>query len=101
MPALSEHVNVHSTAIAILRDKGFQVWKTEQYGGSYWAEKDGWDFLAHNPVSLLGLVAIFEARAPKQLREYWWRAENPVSLSDTPNHPTPYVSVIHRQRDDG
>jgi hypothetical protein len=99
MPALSEHVNVHGTAIAILRDKGFQVWIEDQ-GASYWAERDGWDFLADNPVALLGLVAIFETVAPQQCREYWWRIRYTGRLSDIPSSPTPYVSVIHRRKND-
>jgi hypothetical protein len=95
MPALSEHGNVHSTAIALLREKGFQVW-VEEGGENYWAEKDGWDFMADSPISLLGLVAIFEVRAPQQFRDYWWRLEPNTPTGKLPNAPVPYVPIFRR-----
>ena len=99
MPALSEYINVHATANALLLEKGFQVWKTE--AGDYWAEKDGWDFMADNPISLLGLISIFERASPSECRDYWWRSATQVPSSDLPKTPAPYVSVINRARDEG
>jgi hypothetical protein len=92
MPALGEYVNVYSSALETLTSKGYQVW----YDGEselYCAEKNGWDFMAENPISLLGLVAIYEAQAPQSYSEYWWRREGP-DHTHLPNSPRPYTSVI-------
>lgn len=74
MPALSEYTNVYSTAIHILKKKGFQVWYDES-SHTYWCERDGWDFRSDSPCGLLGLVAIFEEKRPKTFSEYWWRED--------------------------
>ncbi len=36
------------------------------------ARKDGFEFCASNPVSLLGLAALFEHVRPKEDVDYWW-----------------------------
>ncbi|MCF0264420.1 hypothetical protein ACNPQK_07505 [Acinetobacter guillouiae] len=51
-------------------DKGYQIWIDEL--GSFWAEKDGWDFVSDNPAGLLGLIAIYEAKKPEKFKERWW-----------------------------
>jgi hypothetical protein len=98
MPTLSQYTNVYNTAVALLRKKGFQVWRDE--GQRYWAERDGWDFLADDPVGLLGLVAIFEARCPPEWTEYWWRdAEASYAHRNLPAAPArPYEPVYVRAR---
>jgi hypothetical protein len=37
MPALSEYSNVYNTALAVLREKGFQIWydKERKMGGTF------------------------------------------------------------------
>ena len=99
MPALSQYSNVHDTAVALLRQKGYQVW-TSAAGDTWYAERDGWDFAAFDPVGLLGVVAIFEAVAPADYREYWWRDEAAAgAASSLPTQPTrPYVPVYRRRR---
>lgn len=98
MPALSYHSNVHDSALALLRRKGFQVWKDGQ-SQHYGAERDGWDFFAYDPVELVGLVAMFEASAPAAYCEYWWRDDSARGLEQTlPSEPErPYVSVTSRR----
>ena len=97
MPALSEHSNVYNTALVILRQKGFQLWQDEHE--QYWAERDGWDFCAESPTSLLGLVAIFEHSAPKEPTEYWWRQREPELYGRglLPRAAHPYESVVRKR----
>ena len=99
MPALSEHVNVWATALQILADKGYQVWRDEHDDHTYWAEKDGWDFIADSPVSLLGLIAIHDHVQPEAFEDYWWRQATNSDVSPTPTGPArPYRSVITKPR---
>jgi hypothetical protein len=97
MPTLSSYTNVHDTAIQLLRDEGFQVWR-DKSAGLYFAERDGWDFAADDPVALLGVVAIFKHRRPVGYVEYWWRNESAKgassSLPDAPERA--YASVATR-----
>jgi hypothetical protein len=76
MPALGAYTNVLNTALVILQRKGFRVWSDEKEENWY-AEKDGWDFMADDPIQLLGLVAIFEHQRPTEFSEYWWQLQEP------------------------
>ncbi|NVB83602.1 MAG: hypothetical protein HOV81_34830 [Kofleriaceae bacterium] len=95
MPTLSEHINVYGTALQVLKDKGYQLW-FEPETRIYRAERDGWDFAAHTPCGLLGVVAIFEHRQPTKYEEYWWRKEEVDELA-LPHEPRPYNSVLATQ----
>lgn len=79
MPALSEHVNVYTTAIAVLEHKGFSVWYDRKQD-AYCAQRDGWDFWAENPVSLLGLAAIFEYKKPSEYTSRCGRLRVPFDI---------------------
>src|SRR5690242_8676305 len=93
MPALSEYTNVYGTALAILKEKGYQLWRDAN--DLYWAEKDGWDFASRSPCGLLGLIAIYEHRKPTEFDEYWWRKDEIDQLKDVPTSPPhPYAPVI-------
>jgi hypothetical protein len=99
MPALSQHSNVDTEALAILKDKGWQVWIDRHDGEErYWCERDGWDLNADSLTALLGLVAIFDYRAPDAFREYWWRDSSVPYSRELATAPQPYVSVIKRGR---
>ncbi|ATX14396.1 MULTISPECIES: hypothetical protein [Enterobacteriaceae] len=74
MPALSEYSNVHNTVFNILICKGYRLWH-EKKQERYYAEKDGWDFVANSPCALLGLIAIYEYKKPDHYYEYWWKDE--------------------------
>ena len=92
MPALSSYPNVENTALLVIRSKGFRVWTDD--GQQHWfAERDGWDFMADTPTELLGLVAIFEFHRPQQYREYWWRIAEPFLLDSTPTQPPDYRPI--------
>ncbi len=92
MPALSSYPNVYATAVAILLKKGFQVW-VQNHESDWYAERGGWDFMADNPIELLGLVSIFEVTNPSKAGEYWWRQSDEASLDEVPSCPTPYQRV--------
>ena len=97
MPALSEYSNVYNTCLLILEQKGWRCWydeSTELFG----AEKDGWDLLGNSPAGLLGMVAIYEHRAPTEYREYWWREDGPKDRYKTiPKTKPDFVPVSQRR----
>ena len=95
MPALGEYSNVYNTALLILQQKGFRTWYDEQTS-LYGCERGGWDFLADSPTGLLGLVAIFEFKEPKEFREYWWREEGPDLYRALPKAAPDYTPVWRR-----
>lgn len=93
MPALSEHINVHTTALAILKRKGFRYWYNEKIN-VFCAEKDGWDFMADSPCALLGVISIYEFQDPKEFKEYWWRIDDPTTqYKDIPRVAPEYVHI--------
>jgi hypothetical protein len=56
--------NTHNHALEVLRAKGYSVVLYPQAGedglNDYWATKDGRDFIARDPVEVLGLVTLWE-----------------------------------------
>ena len=40
------------------------------------AQKDGYDFLADNPIELLGLATVYEVVSPTNDEPYWWQIED-------------------------
>ena len=95
MPALSEYTNVYDTALKVLNKKGYQFWFDEELE-LFCAEKEGWDFMAESPCSLLGVIAIYEFVNPKEFKEYWWKVEGENLYNSIPKQPKEYVSVIFR-----
>ena len=81
MAALSSHPNTWSTCLRILRQKGYRLSKhydsffDDEPGYHYRAEKDGYDFVADNPLELLGLTNIYEFVQPSDWKPYWWAIE--------------------------
>lgn len=62
---LTEFHGVSNVAILTLREKGYRVWweaSERPAADDWWAEKEGREFIATNPLVLLGLVALFESR---------------------------------------
>jgi hypothetical protein len=76
MPALAAYTNVLNTSLVILEKKGFRVWSNEKQD-QWFAEKNGWDFMADDPLYLLGLIAIFEHHKPSQYKDMWWELDKP------------------------
>ena len=80
MPDLSAYLNVYNTALVILERKGWSL-RYDKPQEFWFAKKDGWEFLADDPMQLLGLVAIFEYHVPKAKSEYWWKIDEPDLFS--------------------
>ncbi len=82
MPNLLSHVNVHSSAIALLDLNGWTIkivpapYELEDSRfDSYRASRDGTVLFASNPLELLALAAIHEHHHPHPNEPYWWRIE--------------------------
>jgi hypothetical protein len=99
MPALSEHVNVYTTAIAVLEHKGFSIWYDRKHD-TFCAQRGGWDFWADNPVSLLGLAAIFEYKNPSDYTSRWWETEGSIRYPNVPETAPEYTPVYGGFRDE-
>jgi hypothetical protein len=97
MPALSYWLNVHNTALVVLQRKGYRVWTVHE-GEKICAEKNGWDFMADDPVQLLGVVAIYEHHQPSAHHEYWWKIDEPKLYDSIPSDPPDYVPVWEKKR---
>jgi hypothetical protein len=80
MPDLSSYINVFNTALVIVERKGWSLRydKTQDF---WFAQKNGWELLADNPIELLGLVSIYEYHSPKKRVEYWWKIDEPDLLT--------------------
>jgi len=96
MPTLSSYTNVFNTALVILKRKGFRVWM-EQGSDMICAEKDGWDFMAEDPIRLLGLIAIYEAQQPGEYCEYWWKIDSPWLIESVSNRRPRFIPVWKRK----
>jgi hypothetical protein len=92
VPALGEYANVFDTALAVIRSKGFDLWRDDETG-EFWGQRDGWDVVADSPIALLGLVSIIEHQNPAEYAEYWWRHEDGVDFRALPTDPPAYTSV--------
>ncbi|OOS07805.1 hypothetical protein SAMN02745664_12126 [Moraxella cuniculi DSM 21768] len=70
MMHLTDSFRNYPLMIKTITNKGYQFWIDDN--GSFWAEKDGWDFVADDLAGLLGVIAIYEYKKPKEFRERWW-----------------------------
>jgi hypothetical protein len=92
MPALATFTNVLNTALVILQQKGFRVW-SDQDEQKWYAERDGWDFQADDPIQLLGLVGILEHQKPTEYREYWWQLLEPYLIENVSKQAPDYIPI--------
>ncbi len=97
MPAFSAYLNVWNTCLVILQQKGFRTW-TDEEQNNFYAEKDGWDYIADDPIQLLGLVAIHEYHKPVSYKEYWWRITDPQLIESLPNMAPEFTSILHHKK---
>jgi len=78
--ALGSNSNVHNTCLNILKMRGYKLWiDTEDPDADvldcFWhAAKNGYTFMAGNPIELLGLAGIYEFKCEPLVEEkpYWW-----------------------------
>ena len=81
MSSLYAHANVENTCLRILQSKGYTL-KMYEDGDHYLyeARQGDYHFLAHDPIGLLGLIAIYEFKGQPNgsPQPYWWvvRGEN-------------------------
>jgi hypothetical protein len=80
MSDLSAYLNVYNAALVILERKGFSL-RFDASREWWYAKKGDWEFLADDPMQLLGLVAIYERQSPTTKEEYWWKIDEPDLLS--------------------
>ena len=78
MASLVSHVNVWETCLQLMNRRGYSLKMTyaDEEGDdrlSTWsAAKDGFTFVADDPIQLLGLVTVYEDVQPQEDRPYWW-----------------------------
>jgi hypothetical protein len=80
VPHLFSHLNVYNTALVVLERKGWAL-RYDTAEGWWFANKGEWEFLADDPMQLLGLVAIYKHHSPKKKEEYWWKIDQPDLLA--------------------
>ena len=85
MPDLSAYPNVYNTALVVLGHKGFSV-RLDESKDEWYATKGEWEFLADDPIQLLGLVSIYEHQSPKEKKEYWWKIDEPDLITKLDPH---------------
>jgi hypothetical protein len=65
----------------ILQQKGYTL-RHDREKDTWHADKDGWEFLADNPIELLGLLSIYDHHAPKEKGGNWWKINKPDLLAE-------------------
>jgi len=75
---LADAMNTYNAALGAIRGKGFRVYLVpdarEDHLGTFWAIKDRRDFIASDPLRLLGLISMWE---------YWgddWQTQGDANL---------------------
>ena len=81
MPDLSAYLNVYNTALVVIERKGFLI-RFDESKEWWYATKDEWEFLADDPMQLLGLISIYEHLSPEEKKEYWWKIDEPNLFSE-------------------
>lgn len=87
MASLAAHINVWETCLQQLQRKGYTLridLGEDERSSCWYAERDGFDFVADNPIELLGLTAVYEDVKPEQCQPYWWSAltDKTIRVSD-------------------
>jgi len=75
MGSVYAHVNIENTCLRILRSKGYLLNVYEDGNNDLYEARHGdYNFLAHDPIALLGLVAIYEYKGQPNgsPQPYWW-----------------------------
>lgn len=61
---LADAMNTYDAALGVIRGKSYHLYylpdEREGFGGDYWAIRDGRDFIASDPLRLLGLITLWE-----------------------------------------
>jgi hypothetical protein len=96
MGSLYAHVNVENTCLRILRMKGYAL-KVYEDGDNYLyeAQNGDYNFLAHDPIALLGLIAIYDFKGQPQgsHQPYWWVVKGDNIRQDLQAAITPWHEI--------
>ena len=65
----------------VLEKKGFSL-RFDESREWWFAKKEDWEFMADDPIQLLGLVSIYEHHSPTDKTEYWWKIDEPDLLGE-------------------
>jgi hypothetical protein len=61
---MADALNTYQYAFDVIMEKGYKIFfipdPREEFDGDYWAIKDRRDFIASDPLRLLGLISIWE-----------------------------------------
>ncbi len=61
---LSAEINTYNSALRIIKSKGYKIFlypsESDEFFGTYWAIKENRDFIAEDPLRLLGIITIWE-----------------------------------------
>lgn len=61
---LSAEANTHNAALRIIQSKGYKIFlypgESDTFYGNYWAIQENRDFIAEDPLQLLGIITIWE-----------------------------------------
>lgn len=82
--SMTAHINLYDRALTIIKKKGYELFLypnniDDSNIGIYFARKDKRDFNADDPLTLLGMITIWEEQG-----DDWW---------DNPNYPTERITA--------
>lgn len=103
MARLGSAMNVYNTCLRILRQRGYRLWAEEMsdHDMQWWAEKDGFELIADNPIELLGLAGIYEFKQPVEPKSYWWTVEGDDIYRELMDAAKPYQAEECEDEDEG
>lgn len=77
---LSAEANTYNSALRIIKSKGYKIFlyptESEEFYGNYWAIKEKRDFIAEDPLRLLGIITIWETNGDN------WSGSNHENIRD-------------------
>lgn len=74
---IADAMNTYNRALTIIRQKGYGIYLyPDEHLGDYWAIKDQRDFIASDPLRLLGLISLWEHYGDN------WQATRPEKIYD-------------------
>ena len=73
--SIIDYLNTYNPALRVIRTKGYKVFlfpdDREEFVGKYWAIKNNRQFIADDPLRLLGIISIWETYGDE-----WYGARN-------------------------
>src|SRR6187455_409201 len=94
--SLYAHANVENTCLRILSSKGYTLKVYDDGDGYlYEAQNGDYNFLAHDPIALLGLIAIYDFKGQPQAapQSYWWTVKGDDIRQALQTNITPWHEI--------